>query len=146
MAALAVLGGRALVAADKATVQVPGGLAMAEFKATRTGRFATARPRADEGDRGQPDHDRGLQGRHSGQRQAVPEGATWSRSSGPRRRTGGAVRRQDTDTLNDVLFMTKDSKRFAASAGWGYGRFNHDAASGSFTPEGSGSACGMPVI
>ena len=30
--ALAVLGGGALVAADKATVQVPGGLAMAEFK------------------------------------------------------------------------------------------------------------------
>ena len=32
MAALTVLGGRALVAADKATVQVSGGLAMSEFK------------------------------------------------------------------------------------------------------------------
>jgi hypothetical protein len=32
MVALAVLGGRSLTAADKDTVQVPGGLAMAEFK------------------------------------------------------------------------------------------------------------------
>jgi len=46
------------------------------------------------------------------------------------------------DMLKDVLFITKDSKRFAASAGWGYAQFNHDAASGSFTPEGSGSDCG----
>jgi len=46
------------------------------------------------------------------------------------------------DTLKDVLFITKDSKRFAGSAGWGYAQFNHDAASGSFTPEGSGSDCG----
>jgi len=40
-----------------------------------------------------------------------------------------------------VLFITKDSKRFAASAGWGYSQFNHDG-SGGFTPEGSGSASG----
>jgi hypothetical protein len=41
-----------------------------------------------------------------------------------------------------VLFITKDSKRFAASAGWGYAQFNHDARSGGFTPEGTGSDCG----
>jgi hypothetical protein len=46
------------------------------------------------------------------------------------------------DTLKVVLFITRDSKRFAASADWGYAQFNHDARSGAFTAEGSGSNCG----
>jgi len=35
---------------------------------------------------------------------------------------------------HDVDVMAKDSKRFADSAGWGYGYFLYDAASKSFTP------------
>ena len=38
--------------------------------------------------------------------------------------------------------MVKDSKRFANTGGWGYAQFNHDPASGTFTPEGSGANCG----
>ncbi|WP_333939081.1 cytochrome P460 family protein [Bradyrhizobium sp. CCBAU 11386] len=34
----------------------------------------------------------------------------------------------------DPGFMVKDSKRFADSGGWGWAEFNHDAASGTFTP------------
>jgi len=37
-------------------------------------------------------------------------------------------------TLHDVDFMVKDGKRFADSGGWGYGAFEYDAASGTFTP------------
>jgi Cytochrome P460 len=37
-------------------------------------------------------------------------------------------------TLHDVDFMVKDRKRFADSAGWGYGTFVYEAASGSFRP------------
>jgi hypothetical protein len=36
----------------------------------------------------------------------------------------------------------KDSKRFPNTGGWGYAQFNHDPASGTFTPEGSGTNCG----
>ena len=35
---------------------------------------------------------------------------------------------------HDVDFMLKDSKRFADSGGWGYGVFDYDAASNTFTP------------
>jgi len=37
-------------------------------------------------------------------------------------------------TQHDVDFMIKDSKRFADSGGWGYGQFEYDAASDTFTP------------
>jgi hypothetical protein len=37
-------------------------------------------------------------------------------------------------TLHDVDFMTKDSKKFADSGGWGYAEFEYDTASSSFRP------------
>jgi len=37
-------------------------------------------------------------------------------------------------TLHDVDFMVKDNKRFADSGGWGYGAFEHDAATDMFRP------------
>jgi hypothetical protein len=36
------------------------------------------------------------------------------------------------NTLHDIDFMVKDSKRFADSGGWGYGEFEYDAASDTF--------------
>jgi cytochrome P460 len=35
---------------------------------------------------------------------------------------------------SDVDFMAKDSKRFADSGGWGYGAFEYNAATDTFTP------------
>ena len=37
-------------------------------------------------------------------------------------------------TQHDVDFMLKDRKRFANSGGWGYGAFEYDAASNTFSP------------
>ena len=46
------------------------------------------------------------------------------------------------DTLHDIDTMVKDSKRFAANGGWGYGEFDYDAATDAFKPLGTGAACG----
>jgi hypothetical protein len=46
------------------------------------------------------------------------------------------------DTLHDVDFIMKDSKRFPDTSGWGYAQFNYDTASDTFTPDGSGTNCG----
>ena len=46
------------------------------------------------------------------------------------------------DTFKDVFFIEKDSRKFLDSGGWGYALFNHDAASDTFTPDGSGTKCG----
>ena len=47
------------------------------------------------------------------------------------------------DTLHDVDFMVRDSKRFADGGNWGYAQFNFDAASDTFTPLGTGAKCGV---
>jgi hypothetical protein len=55
------------------------------------------------------------------------------------------------DTLEDVEFMEKDSKRFADTGGWGWGVFEYDAASGTFRPgnmtdkppQGNDARCGF---
>jgi cytochrome P460 len=41
------------------------------------------------------------------------------------------------DTLKAVAVIEKDTKRFPDTHGWAYGNFNYDAASDTFTPEGS---------
>ncbi len=54
-------------------------------------------------------------------------------------------------TQHDVDLMVKDSKRFADSGGWGYGAFEYDAASDTFTaatlkdkpPQGNDARCGF---
>lgn len=40
--------------------------------------------------------------------------------------------------------MMRDGTRFAASGGWGYAQMNYNAATGAFTPLGTGSGCGLP--
>jgi Cytochrome P460 len=45
------------------------------------------------------------------------------------------------DSLKDVAFMAKDSKRFPDSGGWGYALFNYERASDNFTPDGTGAKC-----
>jgi hypothetical protein len=47
------------------------------------------------------------------------------------------------DTLHDIDFMVRDSKRFADSGNWGYAQFNYDTASDTFTPLGTGANCGF---
>jgi len=37
-------------------------------------------------------------------------------------------------TLHDIDFMVKDTKRFADSGGWGYAEFEYDTASDTFRP------------
>jgi Cytochrome P460 len=54
-------------------------------------------------------------------------------------------------TQHDADFMVKDSKRFADSAGWGWGAFEYNATSGTFTPadmsakppQGHDAKCGL---
>jgi len=47
------------------------------------------------------------------------------------------------ESLQDVFFIEKDSKRFPGTKGWAYAQFNYDPASGKFTPDGNGATCGF---
>src|SRR5216683_2844088 len=102
-ASLAAVGGVAMSAQDKYTVQVPNGLAFSEFK-----------------------------GYEDWQPVAVS-------------RTEGVLA---VILANPVMIdayragVPGNGKNFPDSGGWGYAQFNYDAASDTFTPEGSGSNCG----
>jgi len=50
---------------------------------------------------------------------------------------------QVPDTLKAVDTIEKDTKRFPDTHGWAYGDFNYDAASDTFTPQGTDSKCGF---
>src|SRR5262245_39139586 len=46
------------------------------------------------------------------------------------------------DHFKNAFFIEKDSKRFPKTSGWGYALFNYDPATDTFAPDGSGAACG----
>jgi hypothetical protein len=82
----------------------------------------------------------------------VPDGAKMAKIHwNPRKNEAEPGQPQVPDTLHDVDFMVKDSKRFADSGGWGYGAFEYDPASDTFRagttadhpPQGNDAKCGF---
>ena len=136
-AALIFFVGRAISAQDKYTVQVQGGLAFSEFRgyedwpviaiSENRGVFAVILGNSvmiDAFKEGVP-----------GNGKPFPDGAkmakihwhpkTQEAYPGPPKVPGAQF---------NADFMVKDSKRFADSGGWGWGSFDFDAASDTFSP------------
>jgi hypothetical protein len=144
--AAAVLGAHTLVAADKYTVAVPDGLALSEFKGYETWAAVGA---------SQTEHDlkvmvanptmfAAYQAGVPLNGQPFPEGSTIAKIQWkPVKSTEAPFDVRISSTLNEVLFITKDSKRFANSGGWGYARFTYDSATDTYKPEGRGTDCGF---
>jgi hypothetical protein len=140
---LAVMGGWAIAAQDKYTVKVPNGLAFSEFKgyedwqavgpsetdAQNVMRLILANP--------------AMIGAYKagvpGNGKPFPEGSKIAKIEWrPKKLTDPPFSASIPDTvpgdLTEVEFIEKDSKRFSDTHGWGYGTFEYDAASGTFTP------------
>src|ERR1700676_5533324 len=136
-AVVAVLGGRAIAAQDKYTLQVPGGLAFAEYRgyegwpviaiSENGGKIAVIMGNSvmiDAYKEGVP-----------GNGKAFPDGARMAKIHWiPKKQETYPGQPMVPGTQHDVDFMVKDSKRFAYSGGWGYGSFDYDAASDTFSP------------
>ena len=142
---LVAAGGRAISAQDKYTVKVPDGLAFSEFRGYESWQYVAT----SESDNrikiigGNPLMIAAYQAGFPANGKPVPDGAVltkiqWSKNSSP----GFPVKATAAGDLKEVEFMVKDSRRFADSNGWGYALFNYDAASGKFTPLGTGAKCG----
>ena len=152
-AVVAVLGGKAISAQDKYTEQVPGGLAFSEFRGyeswqavaiSHAGRLALilANPvMIDAYQAGIP-----------GNGKPFPDGAKMAKIHwNPKTSETAPAPTTVPDTLHDVDFMVKDSKRFADSGGWGWAEFEYDAASDTFRPgteadsppQGHDAKCGL---
>ena len=142
---LAVLGGRAVSAQDKYTVQVPNGLAFSEFRGfedwptvavSQTGdliEVILANPLMIEAYRaGAP-----------GNGKPFPDGSKMAKIHWNAKKSAEAPEPTIVpDTLHDVDFMVRDSRRFPDTGGWGWAQFDYDSATDTFKPYGSGTDCG----
>jgi hypothetical protein len=137
VALLAALGGVALAAQDRYTLQVPGGLAFSEFRGYdewQTIAVSQNGPLIETilGNQAMIDaYKAGIPGNGK----PFPDGAKmakihWKAVKNPAEPGDPIV----PGALDDVDLMAKDAKRFADSGGWGYGVFEYDAATETFRP------------
>jgi hypothetical protein len=142
---LAVLGGGAIFAQDKYTLQVPNGLAFSEFKGYEGWQTVAVSQSGDliEVILGNPAMIEAYQAGIPGNGKHFPDGAKMTKIHWKTKKSAEAPSPTTVpDTLHDIDFMERDSKRFPDTAGWGYAQFDWDAASGAFKPDGSGANCG----
>jgi hypothetical protein len=134
---LIVLSGAAISAQDKYTVQVPNGLAFSEFRgyegwpviaiSENQGIIAAIL--------GNPVMIDAYKEGVPGNGKPFPDGAKMAKIHwNPKKQEAYPGQPTVPGTQHDVDFMVKDSKRFADSGGWGWGAFDYDAASNTFTP------------
>jgi hypothetical protein len=142
---LALLGGRAISAQDKYTLQVPNGLAFSDFRGyenwedvavseTETGiKVIVANQTMMAAYRdGLP-----ADGKH------FPDGSKVAKIEWSAKRNGASPYFvMVPDTLKSVSFIEKDNTRFPDTHGWAYAQFGYDAASDTFTPHGNDAKCG----
>jgi hypothetical protein len=144
-AALAVVGGVALAAQDRSTLQVPNGLAFADIKGYETWQDVAV-SQVEDGLKIIVANDAMIAAYRDGipdNGRAFPDGVKivkieWSQKKSAESPYFVMV----PDTLKSVSFIEKDSKRFPETSGWGYAQFHYDAASDTLQPAGSGASCG----
>ena len=135
--ALAVLGGRAAVAAqDKYTLKVPGGLAFSEFRGYESWQVVSI---SEDGGHiaailANPLMIKAYQEGIPGNGKPFPDGAKMAKIHWIPTKMEAFPAATVPGTQHDVDFMVKDSKRFADSGGWGWATFDYDAATNTFTP------------
>ena len=152
---LAVLAtGAAISAQDKYAVKVPNGLAFSEFKgyegwqtiavSHNGGLLAVIL--------GNPAMIDAFRAGIPGNGKPFPDGAKMAKIHwNPKKNETYPGQPLVPNTLHDIDFMVKDSKRFADSGGWGYAEFEYDTPSDVFRPgttadqppQGNDAKCGF---
>jgi cytochrome P460 len=134
-----------LAAQDRSGVKVPDGLAFAEFKGYDTWQTIapSQTPEEVKAILGNAVMITALKAGIPGNGKPVPDGAMMTKIDWLKQTNAVSPYPVDVPkSLKSVSFMIKDSKRFADSGGWGYAQFTYNTGSNSFTPVGTGSACG----
>jgi hypothetical protein len=145
-AAIVILGGIAAAEQDRYSVAVPDGLSFAEFKGYEQWQLIAVSKTDDllVAILGNPEMIAGYKAGAPGNGKAFPDGAKMAKIHwNPKKSAEAPAPTLVPDTLHDIDFMVRDSKRFADSGNWGYAQFNYDPASETFTPLGEGYKCGF---
>jgi Cytochrome P460 len=141
-ASLAVLGGIALAAQDRYSLQVPGGLAFSEFRGYEDWQVISV---SHNGDKvalivGNPAMIDAYKAGIPFNGKPVPDGARMAKTHWTAKKDEAQPGEPIVPgALHDVDFMLKDSKRFADSGGWGWAAFDYDNASDTFRPSDTSS-------
>ena len=142
---LAVSGG-AISAQDKYTVQVRGGLAFSEFRGFEDWATVAVSQAGEliEVIVANPVMIKAYRAGVPGNGKPFPDGSKMAKIHWKSKQSAEAPDPTTVpDTLHDIDFMVRDSKRFSKTGNWGYAQFNYDAASDTFKPEGTGADCGF---
>jgi len=129
--------GDAMSTQDKYTLRVPNGLAFAEFRGYEGWQVISV---SHNGDKlavilGNPAMIDAFISGVPGDGKPFPDGAKMAKIHWVLKKNESAPGQPlQPDTLHDVDFMAKDSKKFGDSGGWGYAEFEYDNASDKFRP------------
>jgi hypothetical protein len=132
-----VAAGAAISAQDKYTVKVTNGLAFSEFRGYEGWQTISV---SHNGPHlavilGNPAMIDAYKAGIPGNGKPFPDGAKMAKVHWEAKKNETAPGQPfQAGAQSDVDFMAKDSKRFADSGGWGYGAFEYDAATDTFTP------------
>jgi hypothetical protein len=153
--AFAALGGKAASdSQDKYDLKVPGGLAFDDFRGYESWQVVSL-SHSDASLNvivANPVMIKAYQDGIPGNGKPWPDGAKAAKIQyTPTKSTEAPFSVAVPDALLDVAFMSKDSKRFADSGGWGYALFNYDRASRKFRvataadnpPQANDAKCGF---
>src|SRR6266404_3157151 len=137
---LAALGGMA-VAADRYTLQVPNGLAFSDFRGYEDWQVVSI-AQTDEVLKvivANPAMIAAYKAGVPGNGRKFPDGSKIAKIQWkPKKSTEAPFSVNVPDTLQDVFFIEKDSRRFPATSGWGYAQFDYNPASDTFAPDAGG--------
>ena len=135
---LAIVSGIAVSATpDKYTVKVPNGLAFSEFRGYESWQVIAVSHNGNmlAATLGNPVMIDAYKAGIPENGKPFPDGAKMAKIHWNAKKDEAAPGQPTVPgTQHDVDFMLKDSKRFADSGGWGWGAFEYDAASNTFTP------------
>jgi hypothetical protein len=145
IAVIAASGGAAISAQNKYAVRVPNGLAFSEFKGFEDWPTVAVSQSGDliEVILANPVMIKAYRAGIPDNGKSFPDGSKMAKVHWKAKQSSEAPSPTTVpDTLHDIDFMVRDSKRFASTGNWGYAQFNYDAASDAFKPEGPGVDCG----
>jgi hypothetical protein len=135
--ALAVLGGSAISAQDKYSVQVPGGLAFSEFRGYEGWQAVSVSQTEDKLKviLANPVMVEAYRAGVPGNGKPFPDGAKMAKIEWkPKVNEEAQFAVNVPDTLDGIGFMVRDGKRFPDTGGWGYAQFSYEPASDTYAP------------
>jgi hypothetical protein len=152
-AASVLLGGRAISAQDKYTVQVAGGLAFSEFRGYEAWQLVSI---SEDGGviaaiLANPEMIDAYMAGVPGNGKPFPDGSKMAKVHWVPKKMEIFPAATVPGFQQNADFMAKDSKRFGDSGGWGWASFEYDAASDTFRPgtladkppQGNDAKCGF---